>query len=66
MTEIISPMRAVEVDKACQCGIGRMRPNGVTLLSNPPLYEHMCSECGNKAAYQVRYPFIRHEPGEVA
>lgn len=61
MTEIVAPMRAVEVDMACECAVGRMRPNGM-LLVLPPKYVHACTKCGKTSAYDVSYPYIRYEP----
>ncbi len=48
-----------QVDQRCpECGNGWMRPNGVVQQTNPPQYEHTCTNCGAKRTYGMRYPYI--------
>lgn len=45
------------VDEKCQnCGQGWMRPNGIVLTTNPPQFQHTCTNCGHKQNYTVKYP----------
>lgn len=56
-----------EIDESCSvCKSGFMRPTGVALLSNPPLYPHKCinAKCGRTENYPVRYPYIEHRAEE--
>ena len=40
----------------CECG-GEMKPNGMSLMSNPPQYPHNCDRCGYKENISdKRYP----------
>jgi hypothetical protein len=64
MTEITTVMVPVEIDKACACLSGRMRPTGAALMSNPPKYPHVCNRCGHKETFRVKYPHITHKPAE--
>lgn len=61
MTELRTRMAPVEIDKACSCTIGRMRPTGVTLTVCPPIYPHECNRCGRRENYKVSYPYITYE-----
>lgn len=50
-------VQAQQMDQKCPaCGNGWMRPNGIVNQTNPPSYEHTCTNCGNKQTYGVRYP----------
>lgn len=63
MAEIRMEVRAVQISLICdECGTGEMIPTGVALMSSPPQYPHVCSNCG--ASINVRgkrYPFIDYE-----
>lgn len=49
------------VDYTCdKCGKGQYRPDGYALMSSPPQYPHECNECGHKATFKVKYPYIEY------
>lgn len=61
MTEVRKVQKVVKVDKHCDsCGQGLMRPTGVTLMSYPAQYPHVCNGCGAKENFRVRYPYLEH------
>jgi hypothetical protein len=64
MVEIRTRLVSVEIDQSCTCVIGRMRPTGKALMSNPPIYPHQCDKCGIVVSYPVIYPTIVLEPDE--
>ena len=43
------------------CG-AKMESSGVVLMSDPPMFEHICPKCGKKACPREKYPSIRYEP----
>ena len=54
-------MVPIEVDMMCDaCGLGFMRPTGITLLSSPPKYKHSCTNCHKEETYARVYPHIVH------
>lgn len=62
MSQLIErEMRSVEVDCVCDCG-HPMRPNGVVLMVNPPVYPHKCTGCGRFEKFEIQYPFIKYVP----
>jgi len=57
MTEQIHPVEVSEVEYICpSCHTGRMLPSGLALMSNPPLYPHVCPNCNTTLNLQHRYP----------
>jgi len=62
MTEIRIPVTTIQVDKACTCTTGRMRYNGLALLTDPPQFPHKCNSCGKEENYLNVYPHLVHEP----
>lgn len=67
MSEIRTPVTAVEVDWLCEkedCG-QPMRPTGTVLTSNPPQYVHACSN-GHRVQYGVTrmYPYLEWKKDE--
>ena len=49
MSIIREKAECMAVDCLCDtCGEGRMRPNGIVLQTDYPLYEHICNKCGEK------------------
>ena len=49
-------VQTTQVDERCPvCQNGWMRPNGI--VPSPGQYEHVCSACGYKQIYSVRYPY---------
>lgn len=54
---VIRDVKAKQIDEPCpNCGQGFMRPNGIVNQTNPPQYEHICTNCGHKQIYLIRYP----------
>ena len=49
--------------KCDKCGKGYMelKPGGMTYLSNPPKYEHICSHCGHIEKFTTQYPYVKYE-----
>jgi hypothetical protein len=62
--ELRCEMTPIEVDRACSCGIGRMRPTGTVLTMSPPLYPHACNRCGKGENYEVQYPYMEYRPSD--
>lgn len=58
MSEVRTIMTPIQVDMACECIVGFMRPTGVSLLSHPPKYEHKCNNCGHIDAFENQYPYM--------
>ena len=57
---------AYRVEYICdKCGKGFMEPTGIIKTSNPPLWEHDCSNlCGNFQDFREQYPYIKYEEQE--
>ena len=50
-------VQSQQMDQQCpSCGKGWMRPDGVVNTTNPPSYDHRCTQCGYKQTYGMRYP----------
>lgn len=49
--------------KCDKCGKGYMelKPGGMTYLSNPPKYEHICNHCGHIEKFTTQYPYVKYE-----
>jgi hypothetical protein len=65
--EEIQDVKMVRVDYKCpECETGYLRPTGMVLTVNPPLFPHMCDNpnCGYGETFNVNYPRIVHEPVE--
>jgi len=57
--EELNNVQTKQVDCKCdKCKVGYMRPNGIVYMTNPPQYEHICTSCGYKQSYGVRYPYV--------
>jgi hypothetical protein len=60
--EIHTPARAEMIEKVCpKCGFGRMNATGRVAQPDkdkPPIYEHACSKCRHKVAYDKQYPRV--------
>ena len=55
------PLRPVQVDYRCdKCGDGYYRPEGAMLLSDPPQFNHNCTECGDQKTFTEKYPTVRY------
>jgi len=44
-----------------KCKNGKLRPFGLTYLTNPPKYPHKCLNCGYKQTFKKRYPYVDYE-----
>lgn len=44
-----------------KCKEGKMVPTGILKTSNPPKYEHKCTECGRFRNFREPYPIIRYK-----
>lgn len=64
MTELKVRMVPIQVDKACVCTIGRMRPSDRVLPTSPPQFLHTCNTCGKEEVYSKIYPHITYAPDE--
>lgn len=64
MTELKTYMVPVQIDKACVCGVGRMRPSDRVLPTSPPQFPHTCDKCDRESTYSKIYPYITYEPDE--
>lgn len=47
--------------KCDYCDTGEMKPNGITLLSNPAKYTHVCTNCKATETYSKHYPYMEYE-----
>lgn len=46
--EVVKEVKTVLVDYSCpNCEIGFMRPGGICFPVNPPIYQHVCNNCGH-------------------
>lgn len=39
---------------------GHMRPVGMMLTIDPPLFPHRCNKCGRQENFQTNYPHIEY------
>ena len=62
--EIKRELKTIEVDFKCpKCDDGRLRTNGIALLTDPIKYEHICNKCFNYTeTFNIEYPHIIYEP----
>jgi len=63
-------VKAVGVEYACDrldCS-GTMNPTGLISPSQPPKFEHVCSNCGERALLDKQYPHVTFDkvPENVA
>ncbi len=67
MAEIKTELRPVVVQLRCdECGVGEMKHNGVSLMSNPPQFPHICDNCGVEVRVrETPYPRIVYVYEEV-
>jgi hypothetical protein len=63
MAEHERPARTVIIQYNCDhCDAGVMEPHGNTAwFSEPPQYQHRCSNCGASATFDKRYPYVTHQ-----
>jgi hypothetical protein len=60
--EIKSPIQPVKVEFQCpECHIGKLESTRKQLMSNPPLFEHHCINCGRSRNLPKIYPTIEYE-----
>lgn len=60
MPEQCYDIKLIGVRYVCDtCGKGEMRFSGIERFTNPPIYQHVCSDCGARADLFVQYPTIR-------
>jgi ribosomal protein S27AE len=56
--------KIVEVSRTCEkCGLGKMVANkeGMYYCTNPPLYPHFCTSCGEKENFRNKqYPYYEY------
>ena len=66
MSERRTEVKTFRVDYICDtCGKGIMCSTGVTLMSNPPQYPHMCLECDATQTFTgITYPRLEHEDAQ--
>lgn len=62
MTETRTTMVPIKIDKACDCGGGKMIFTGKSKWQGENYHTHKCTGCGKMEDYQVIYPRIVHEP----
>lgn len=69
MAEKTVPVTPVAVFYECdECGEGMMRPDGISKMANPPLYQHTCDKCGFTQMFKTQYPttaFVMPESEEA-
>ena len=58
--ETTKEVKTIQVDYECpKCEVGKLRPTGQKLLSNPPQYPHKCTECDFTETFRDKtYPYI--------
>lgn len=55
-------LTAYREDKECpECKDGFMLPTGMTLMTYPCKYTHVCNKCGRSETYKETYPRIIYE-----
>ena len=54
-------VRTIKVFAKCNICGGVLHPTGVCLTSDPPQYQHKCTECGNTKNFNCCYPKIEYE-----
>lgn len=42
-----------------ECIVGELIPTGISKATNPPKFEHKCSDCGYTLNIRDKYPIIR-------
>ena len=43
-----------------------MKASGAVFTSNPPMYEHECTHCGQQNNYIRQYPYVAYAPVSIA
>lgn len=62
MAEKRVEVKMYQVTYTCgACGVGKMKPTGISLMSNPPQYPHKCNKCGYENTFRSTYPKIVYE-----
>lgn len=65
MSEIKTEVRTYLVEYHCdECENGLLRTTGAVQTSNPPRYEHVCTNCDTRGYMFDMYPHYRQEPIE--
>lgn len=60
--EVKIPMTVVKKEYICPvCMGGYMKQTGTLFLTNPPIYEHTCENCGQTQEFKKQYPSIEYE-----
>ena len=56
------PIKYFQEDYLCDvCGEGFYRSTGISLMSNPPQYPHICNKCEDRKTFNCIYPRIMYE-----
>jgi len=59
MPEFKRELKTYNVQYHCDaCGSNDVTFDGISLLSNPPLYPHTCKSCGKSYTFKRKYPTI--------
>ena len=61
--EVSTLMEVHEVNLICDCN-GRMTYTGLSRLSYPPQYEHMCNRCNKIEFKKEKYPLKQYKIAE--
>ena len=62
MTEVKVEIKKYKVEYWCdKCGEGLVRPTGAVIDTNPPIYPHRCSKCGEDYCFAKTYPYEKDE-----
>jgi hypothetical protein len=61
--ELKQEVKSYKIEYTCdECKAGTMKFTGLTLTSNPPQYEHQCTNCGVIIHFRgITYPRIVYE-----
>lgn len=60
MAETFKEQKTFRVEMECDdCGVGKMLPTDIVLLSSPAQYQHKCDECSYIANYYDTYPYVK-------
>ena len=54
----VRKVKVQQMDEKCPiCQQGWMRPSGIVITGDPPLFQHKRTACGFHNSYNVRYPY---------
>lgn len=64
MSEKRTKCHSYRVEYVCdKCEKGMMETtNGIALMRNPPMYQHICNHCGHEDYFFEQYPGISWAP----